>query len=85
VSPLQKGEEVEVIAMAKEDDCMHEMFVTIHLADRRLGVPLSQREVSEAKSETRAASYVRSIIAALSVSLIWKRSFAPPTLELQRT
>src|SRR2546423_909123 len=29
ISPLKKGEEVTVIAMAHEDDCMREMFVRI--------------------------------------------------------
>lgn len=56
---------------------MREMFVTIHLADRRLGVPLSQLEVLAAKGETRTAFCVCSIITALSVSLIWKRSLQP--------
>ena len=81
ISPLKKGEEVEVIGMAKEDDCMREIFVLIEFAGRKLGVPLSELEVSEAKSEMRAAFCVCSIITALSVSLIWKRSFAQPTVE----
>jgi hypothetical protein len=55
LSPLRKDEEVEVIVMAKEDDCMREMFVTIRFAGRKLGVPLSQLEVAEVKSETREA------------------------------
>ena len=55
VSPLKKGEEVEAIAMAKEDDCMREMFVLIRFAGRKLGVPLSQLEVLAAKGETREA------------------------------
>ena len=55
VSPLKKGEEVEVMGMAKEDDCMREMFVLIRFAGRKLGVPLSQLEVLAAKGETREA------------------------------
>lgn len=55
LSPLKKGEEVEVIAMAKEDDCMREIFVLIEFAGRKLGVPLSQLEVLVAKGETREA------------------------------
>lgn len=31
LSPLKKGEEVEAIVMAKEDDCMREMFVRIEM------------------------------------------------------
>lgn len=41
--------------MAKEDDCMHEIFVLIEFAGRGLGVPLSQFEVINAKGETREA------------------------------
>jgi hypothetical protein len=55
LSPLKKGEEVEVIVMAKEDDCMREMFVLIRFAGRKFGVPLSQLEVIDAKGETREA------------------------------
>lgn len=55
ISPLKKGEKVEVIALAKEDDCMREMFVLIRFAGRKLGVPLSQLEVINAKGETREA------------------------------
>lgn len=55
ISPLKKGEDVVVIAMAQEDDCMREMFVRIEFAGRKLGVPLSQLEVPKAKSETREA------------------------------
>ena len=35
ISPLHKGEEVEVIAMAHADDCMREMFVRIEFAGRK--------------------------------------------------
>ena len=38
ISPLKKGEVVEVIAMAQEDDCVREMFVRIELTGRKLGV-----------------------------------------------
>lgn len=55
VSPLNRGEEVEVIGTAKEDDCMREMFVLIRFAGRKLGVPLSQLEVVEANGETHEA------------------------------
>ncbi len=55
ISSLKKDEEVEVLGMAKEDDCMREMFVLIQFAGRKLGVPLSQLEVMKASSETRQA------------------------------
>lgn len=44
VSPLKKGEEVEVLGMAPEDDCMLTMVMLIRFADRTLGVPLDQLE-----------------------------------------
>ncbi|GMU24300.1 MAG: hypothetical protein AMXMBFR13_43740 [Phycisphaerae bacterium] len=43
ISPLRVGDEVEVIGMPGEDECSHEMFVSIRW-DRKegLAVPLSQ-------------------------------------------
>lgn len=55
ISPLKKGEDVVVIAMAQEDDCMREMFVLIEFAGRKLGVPLSQLDAPQAGPETREA------------------------------
>lgn len=55
VSPLRKGEEVEVLGMAPEDDCMREMFVLVRLAGRKLGVPLAQMEPIGADAATREA------------------------------
>jgi hypothetical protein len=42
VSPLRKGETVEVRRMAPEDACAAEMFVLIRWHSRSLAVPLSQ-------------------------------------------
>jgi hypothetical protein len=42
ISPLKKGDEVEVSGMAPEDECEHEMFVMIHWEKDGLAVPLSQ-------------------------------------------
>ena len=43
ISPLKKGDEVEVIGMAPEDECQHEMFGMIRWERKRgLAVPLSQ-------------------------------------------
>ena len=43
ISPLRVGDEVDVIGMPGEDECSHEMFVSIRW-DRKegLAVPLSQ-------------------------------------------
>lgn len=45
ISPLQKDDEVEVIGMAPDDECQHEMFVMIRFEKKAgLAVPLSQLE-----------------------------------------
>jgi hypothetical protein len=44
ISPLKKGDEVEVIGMAPEDECGHEMFVMIRWEKDGLAVPLAQLE-----------------------------------------
>ena len=55
ISPLTKGEEVEVSSMAHADDCMREMFVLVRFDGRKLGVPLSQLEPVTPKGGTRQA------------------------------
>lgn len=52
VSPLKKGEEVEVLSMAKEDDCLAEMFVLIRYGRCKLGVPLAQLDVVDGAEDT---------------------------------
>ncbi len=42
IPPLRKSDQVEVLKMAPEDECMHEMFVSIRQDRRPLAVPLSQ-------------------------------------------
>jgi hypothetical protein len=54
-SPLVKGEEVEVVGMAPEEVCEHEMFVLVRWNDRRLAVPLAQLEGIAVNEETRQA------------------------------
>jgi hypothetical protein len=56
ISPLQIGDEVDVIAMAPEDECEREMYVSIRWDKGRLAVPLSQLEpVSTTPEHTREA------------------------------
>jgi len=55
ISPLRKGEIVEVVAMAPEDDCTHGMIVIIKWDKRRLGVPLSQLKPIGGRGETTEA------------------------------
>ncbi len=42
ISPLRVKDKVEVIGMPGEDDCEHEMFVTIRREKDGLAVPLAQ-------------------------------------------
>jgi hypothetical protein len=44
ISPLRVKDEVEVIGMPEEDECEHEMFVTIRWEKEGLAVPLSQQK-----------------------------------------
>jgi hypothetical protein len=56
VSPLHKGDEVEILGMAPEDECQHEMFVMMRWERRGLAVPLSQvKPISEMDKDTREA------------------------------
>lgn len=55
ISPLKKGEEVEVLGMAPSDDCMQEVFVIVGFAGRKLGVPLVQLEPVKPDKATREA------------------------------
>lgn len=55
ISPLNVGEEVQVIGMPPENDCMHEMFVEIEWGGRTMGAPLSQLEAIEADNEMEQA------------------------------
>ncbi len=42
ISPLRVGDEVEVVGMAPEEECQHEMFVLIVWERRPLAVMLAQ-------------------------------------------
>ena len=42
ISPLHVGDEVEIIGMAPEEECGHEMFVLMPWERRSLAVPLAQ-------------------------------------------
>ncbi len=55
ISPLKLGEIVEVMNMADQDDCLHEMFVIIRFMDRRLAVPLAQIQPIDADESTTEA------------------------------
>lgn len=53
-SPLCKGDEVEIVRMAPEDECQHEMFVETCWERRTLAIPLSQlKPIADADKCTR--------------------------------
>jgi hypothetical protein len=55
ISPLQVGDEVEVVGMAPVEECGHEMFVLIRWEHGTLGIPLSQLDVTAGDARTREA------------------------------
>jgi hypothetical protein len=55
VSPLRKGETAEVLHMATEDACGHDMLVQIRWQGRKMAVSLSQLEVIGADESTDEA------------------------------
>ena len=56
ISPLRIGDEVEVVDMAPEEECKHEMFVLMPWERATLAVPLSQLKVADhVDEETRQA------------------------------
>ena len=44
MSPLEVGEEVDVLEIAPGDDCLNEIFVVVSWNERKLAVPLEQLE-----------------------------------------
>jgi hypothetical protein len=55
VSPLRKGEIVEVLRMAGENACEHDMLVQIRWQGRKMAIPLSQLEAIGADESTQEA------------------------------
>jgi Calcium binding len=55
VSPFKKGEVVEVLGIAPEEDCMSGMFVLVRLAGRKVGVPLAQLAPLDTDGSAREA------------------------------
>jgi hypothetical protein len=55
VSPLRKGEAVEVLRMAIEDVCEHDMFVQVRWQGRTMAVPLSQLDAIDPDESTNEA------------------------------
>src|SRR3974390_1899216 len=55
VSPLRQGETVEVLRMAVEDACEHDMFVQIRCQGRKVAIPLSQLRAIAPDESTKEA------------------------------
>lgn len=55
VSPLRKGETTEVVRMAAEDVCEHDMLVQIRWQGRKMAVPLSQLAAIDPDESTKEA------------------------------
>jgi hypothetical protein len=56
ISPLRTGDEIEILGMAPESECHHEMFVETRWDRRTLAVPLAQLKPSvKTDKETQEA------------------------------
>lgn len=55
ISPLRKGETVEVVELASEDECRREMFITVKWQERTLAVPLMQLQPTDVDQATLQA------------------------------
>jgi hypothetical protein len=55
ISPLRKGETVEILRMAAEDGCEHDMLMQIHWRGRKMAVPLSQLDAIDPDESTKEA------------------------------
>jgi hypothetical protein len=59
VSPLRKGETVEVLRMAAENACEHDMLVQIRWQGRKMAIPLPQLTAVDLDSSTSTAEALR--------------------------
>ncbi len=55
VSPLRKGETVEVVRMAGDDACAHDMLVVTRWQGRNMAVPLAQLAAVDPDESTAEA------------------------------
>jgi hypothetical protein len=55
ISPLQVGDEIDVVGMPPEEECEHEMFILTCWERGTLGVPLTQLEGVAAGAQTQQA------------------------------
>jgi Calcium binding len=55
ISPLEPGAELEVVGIAPEEECRHEMFVLTRWRPHALAIPLMQVEGMHADEATHQA------------------------------
>jgi hypothetical protein len=55
ISPLMVGDEIEIYALAPEDECVNEIFVMMSWEKDGLAIPLMQLEVIHGNKETEEA------------------------------
>ncbi len=55
ISPLEVGDETDVVGIAPEEECHHDMFVLIRWRPHPLAVPLMQLEGIQVDEETQQA------------------------------
>lgn len=55
VSPLRKGETAEVLRLAPQDSCAHDMLMVIRWHSRNVAVPLTQLAAMDADESTTEA------------------------------
>ena len=55
ISPLRKGQAVEVVGLAPAEECERQMFITVTWEDRTLALPLAQLQTTQANKATRQA------------------------------
>src|SRR4051812_15695048 len=55
ISPLRNGKEIEIVGLAPEEECYHEIFVLTPWDRRSLGIPLSQLEGLQVDDDTSRA------------------------------
>jgi hypothetical protein len=56
ISPIRMGDELEIVDMALEEECEHEMFVETSWGGRTLAIPLAQvRPVDATDEKTKEA------------------------------
>jgi calcium binding protein len=61
VSPLRKGENVEVLRMAPDDVCEHDMLVLVRWQGRKMAVPLAQLTAVDPDESTAEPSVTGTI------------------------